>query len=166
MGQLLVELPVFVPQENADDDQSHSHRDEHGGPPASELSSGGSRFAARVTRRPPGRGTDLADQSILQFRRRLHSWCGESEQRDPSSRFGNLSHAIRTTGQVSFERLLLAHVQCAESEQIEIFFSSRVSVHGCKARFNVSSAERRRVFTVPSGSPVRCAISLWVSPSK
>ena len=37
---------------------------------------------------------------------------------------------------------------------------------GCKFRFSVSTAERRRVFTVPSGSPVRSAISLCVSPSK
>jgi hypothetical protein len=32
--------------------------------------------------------------------------------------------------------------------------------HGLKFRFSVSNADRSRVFTVPSGSPVRAAISL------
>ena len=81
-------------------------------------------------------------------------------------RFSDLVRAIVARREMRFERLEVFALENAERVEVEIFLASWMSAHGCNFFFSDSTAERRRVFTVPNGSPVRAAISLCVKPSK
>src|SRR5260370_12908596 len=56
--------------------------------------------------------------------------------------------------------------QRAERQKLELFFPYVLCVTQLSTCFNFSIADRIRVFTVPSGSPVFAAISECVMPSK
>ena len=187
--ELMAQMAVFVPQENRGDGESGADRDEHGGPPAAEESAGAlapGAFRGSPSRVGPfrslplrsgsfGIAANLAHQPLFYGGGRRNWRRGEGEKRDAPLRFGELTRALAAAGEVRLDGLLLFAFECAEGVEIEIFFASWMAVHAvhipdatevCSVRRKVSSAERRRVFTVPSGSPVRAAISECVSPSK
>jgi len=82
------------------------------------------------------------------------------------ARFLKLLHALGACLKVRRQLVRFFTIQRAEGVQVEVLFEFWVSVHGLKALFKNSTAARNRVLTVPSGSPVRLAISVCVSPSK
>ena len=101
----------------------------------------------------------------------LHRQAGATEVLVASANRFALIHELRGAPEPSLAelvaRLALADIVVVEGfrhgahPKIEIFRPGWMFVaHGLKFRFSVSSADRSRGFTVPSGSPVRAAISL------
>ena len=82
------------------------------------------------------------------------------------SNFAQLLAALRAFGQVALQALRLLAGQrayCVERQVIAILFVCR---HGAISLRRKSKPSRMRDLTVPSGSPVRVAISACVRPSR
>src|SRR4029077_17405884 len=100
-------------------------------------------------------------------KRRLHARRTQRELSNAALRLSKLARARGALRHVRLDRLLLLAFQRAQRVEIEIFFASWMSVHavsGCRFRFNVSIADRRRVFTVPRDSPISRGVPLCVMP--
>ena len=93
-------------------------------------------------------------------------WRRQSQQSHTPACFLKLSHALGTRLKVRHQLLRFFTIKRPEGVKVEVLFELWVSVHAFKALFKNPTAARNRVLTVPRGSPVRRAISVWVSPSK
>src|SRR5580700_1631340 len=170
-GLLLCELPaqslVLIAKASRDEKKQNARGHKHRSPPSPEESASAFRLALRTLCFGAFDGrVNLAHQPLSHRRRRLHAGSRECQQPNSSARFRQSRSALRARRHVRFDRSLLFAFQNAEGVKVEVFRPSWMSVHDNKFRFKLSTAVRIRVFTVPSGSPVLLAISLWVNPSK
>src|SRR6185295_7964344 len=129
------------------------------------------RAAARPRARRGRRGRDALHQRVLDHGgRRLRQRGGEARERLLALAQG--AHRLRIAGlQQGLETgalLSLEPAQGVRRRQLADLVAIHVaeSLSPLSAPRSRSSPSRVRVFTVPSGSPSRVAISDWVSPSK
>ena len=90
----------------------------------------------------------------------------ESEERDAPLRSCEIGGALRAERNMRAEIFALVTVNDTEREKVEIFGANWMLNVQVSSRFKASIAMRIHVFTVPSGAPVRPAISLCDIPSK
>src|SRR5262249_2831744 len=104
-------------------------------------------------------------QPLSRALRRLWTHRGESQQRGIGAQRLQFPTAVGARRQMHLQIGAGFSIERADSVQRQVFRELVMVLHANAFR-TANNAERILVFTVPSGSPVFAAISVWVMPSK